>query len=484
MFSRAKAFFGKIKYLSIFIALLHIAGFLSSIEAVMSTRTPQGSVAWVISLNTFPSVALPAYWVFGRSKFNGYVKARQVDDSGLAGIARSAIEAKIQFRPDDTEDYQEILAVEKLAKLPILSGNETELLIDGENTFDSIFKGIDQARNYILVQFFIVTDDNLGRELQRRLIKKAREGVKVYFLYDEVGSYGLPASYIDQMREEGIEAVNFHSRKGPRNRFQINFRNHRKIVLVDGLTCWIGGHNVGDAYLGRGGKFSHWRDTHLKITGPAALAVQLSFLEDFHWATDKLIALDWEAGLKRHGDKDILIVPSGPADQLETAGLMFSLAINSARRRIWIASPYFVPDNAIVGALELAALRGVDVRILIPDEPDHRIVYWAAFSYIQKFEGFPNVKFYRYTKGFMHQKTILVDDMASAVGTANFDNRSFRLNFELTALVMDRSFANEIEEMFERDFLSSEIMEQGALAEKPFWFQLLVRLARLTAPML
>ncbi len=479
------AFIRRIKYLTAFFILLHVVGFFTSIDAVMSTRTPQGAIAWAISLNTFPSVSLPAYWVFGRNKFNGYVRAFQEDESELDDIVRSISEGGAgSFRFASIDQYPAILAGERLANIPMLSGNETELLINGEQTFDSIFRGIEQAEHYILVQFFIIKDDKLGRELQARLIKKAKEGVRVYFLYDEIGSHSLGRPYIEELRESGIEAVNFHSRKGPRNRFQINFRNHRKVVLIDGLTCWLGGHNVGDEYLGMGKKFSHWRDTHLKISGPATLAVQLSFLEDYHWATDTIPELDWEAPLVNKGEKQILIIPSGPADKLETAGLMFHHVINSARERIWIASPYFVPDQTIVAALELAALRGVDIRILIPDEPDHLTVYFAAFSYIRKFEQFPNVRFYRYTKGFMHQKVLLIDNQTAAVGTANFDNRSFRLNFELTAIVKDSAFNAEVEEMFLLDFSNSRVMQQSEIDDKPYWFTLLVRIARLASPML
>lgn len=483
MLKNTREFIRKSKYLSILFMMLHLAGFASSIDAVMGTRTSQGAIAWVISLNTFPSIALPAYWVLGRSQFNGYVKARQEDESDLSYIGTRIRKDKSIFKSGLANQYPAARAAELLAKIPILTGNSSELLIDGEETFASIFEGIDQAEKYILVQFFIVKDDNLGRKLKAKLINKARQGVRVYFLFDEVGCHSLPASYLEEMRAEGIEAVNFHSRKGPGNRFQINFRNHRKIVLVDGKTCWIGGHNVGDEYLGNGSKFSHWRDTHIKISGPANLPVQLSFLEDWHWATDRILELDWQAALTRQGDQRVLIIPSGPADRLETAGLMFTHAINSARHRIWIASPYFVPDEGIVSALQLAGLRGVDVRILIPDEPDHKLVYLAAFSYFRQ-AGKSGVKFYRYTKGFMHQKAMLIDDSVSAIGTANFDNRSFRLNFEITAMIMDYDFNTEVEKMFVEDFANSRIMRPDELKEKPFWFRFLVRLARLTAPML
>jgi len=483
MLKKTREFIRKSKYISLLFIVLHIAGFISSIDAVMSTRTSQGAIAWVISLNTFPSISVPAYWVLGRSKFNGYVIARQEDESDLSHLAARVRKDKSIFESALAEENPAARAAELLAKIPILTGNSSDLLIDGEKTFASIFEGIDQAEKYILVQFFIVKDDNLGRKLKSRLISKARQGVRVYFLYDEVGCHGLPASYLEDMRAAGIEAVNFHSRKGPNNRFQINFRNHRKIVLVDGKTCWIGGHNVGDAYLGNGPKFSHWRDTHIKIKGPANLPVQLSFVEDWHWATDRIIELDWQAALTRQGDQRILIIPSGPADRLETAGLMFTHAINSARHRIWIASPYFVPDESIISALQLAGLRGVDVRILIPDEPDHKLVYLAAFSYFKQ-AGKSGVKFYRYTKGFMHQKAMLVDDRVSAIGTANFDNRSFRLNFEITAMITDYDFNTEVEKMFLEDFGNSRIMQPDELDEKPFWFRFLVRLSRLSSPML
>jgi cardiolipin synthase len=473
----------KKKYLFILFVILHIAGFASSIDAVMSTRTSQGAIAWVVSLNTFPSVALPAYWLLGRSEFKGYVKARREDVSDLTHITEKFRSINTQLLSKLSDRYSAIRAAELLAEMPTLTGNSSQLLIDGPKTFASIFDGIEKAQEYILVQFFIVKDDNLGRKFKSKLIDKARQGVLVYFLYDEVGSHGLPKSYLNDMRAEGITAVNFHSRKGPGNRFQINFRNHRKVVLVDGSVCWVGGHNVGDEDLGKGPKFSHWRDTHVKIKGPATLAVQLSFLEDWHWATDSIIELDWTTALAPQGDQHVLIIPTGPADQFETAGLMYTHAINSAQRRLWIASPYFVPDEGIISALQLAALRGVDVRILIPDEPDHKLVYLAAFSYLKEV-GKSGVKFYRYTKGFMHQKVMLIDDYVSAIGTANFDNRSFRLNFELTSLIADPDFNAKVERMLQEDFRNARIMELDELDEKSFWFMLMVRLARLSAPIL
>ncbi|HSM06605.1 MAG TPA: cardiolipin synthase, partial [Longimicrobiales bacterium] len=320
-----------------------------------------------------------------------------------------------------------------------------------------------------------------GTEVQRRLIAKAREGVRVYFLYDEVGSHSLPDPYKEELRGAGVEVYDFHTQQGLWNRFQLNFRNHRKVVVVDGKQTWIGGHNVGDEYMGRDPKFGHWRDTHVRITGPAALAAQLSFVEDWYWATGRVPEVDWTPTPAPEGDVPALVIPTGPADEVETATLMFIHAINSARERVWIASPYFVPDEAVMAALHLAGLRGVDVRILIPDHPDHLLVYLAAYSYFDEASE-TGAEFYRYTDGFLHQKVVLIDDVSAAVGTANFDNRSFRLNFEITALVADSTFVGEVERMFEADFARSRRMEPGELDRKSFWFKLGVKLARLTSP--
>jgi cardiolipin synthase len=463
--------------------LLHILGFISSVHAVMSTRTSQGAIAWAVSLITFPYVALPAYWVLGRNKFRGYVTARQEGDLEIQNLVGRAGEMVTPYVVPLGKENAAARAGVGLAKIPILSGNDAELLIDGEATFASMFEGIDRAREYILVQFYIVHDDELGRELQSRLIAKAREGVRVFFLYDEVGSHDLSKSYKQELGAAGVQLCDFHSRKGPRNRFQINFRNHRKIVVVDGKVAWVGGHNVGDEYLGKDPKMGAWRDTHARIEGPAVMAVQLSFVEDWHWAADAVPEVSWQPQPVDTGDIDVLVVPSGPADALETAGLMFVHAINSATDRIWIASPYFVPDESVIGALQLAGLRGVDVRILIPDKPDHLLVYLAAFSFFDEASR-TGVKIYRYIEGFMHGKSMLVDDAVAAIGTANFDNRSFRLNFEITAFFSDSAFAAQVERMFEDDFARSREMVAADYEDRPFWFKLAVRLARLASPVL
>ncbi len=466
------------------VVVFQILGILSAVHSIMSSRTPQGSIAWAVSLITLPYISVPAYWVFGRDKFKGYVLARQHELEAIDDVIRQANDRITPVAALDDRRGGAIKGAEKMARVPLTGGNNVNLLIDGDATFTSIFDGIDAAEDYVLIQFYIVRDDELGRQLKSRLIAKAKSGVRVLFLYDEVGSLGLPNSYSEALRSAGVEIFPFHSRKGSGNRFQLNFRNHRKTVVVDGRIAWIGGHNVGDEYLGRDPEIGAWRDTHIRVEGPAVIGAQLAFVEDWRWATDKLPGdLNWIPHITVDGEAQVLVIASGPADEMETASLMYTQAIHSATKRIWIASPYFVPDDAIVQALQLAGLRGVDVRILIPEKTDNMLVTLAAYAFFTDVKV-AGVKIYRYQDGFLHGKVMLIDDNVATVGTANFDNRSFRLNFEITAVVIDADFAANVERMFQNDFSVSRIMEPDEYDKKPYWFKLAVRTARLAAPVL
>jgi cardiolipin synthase len=468
--------------LTLFVLVCHVAGALTSVRAVMDTRTAQGAIAWVVSLNTFPYLAVPAYWVFGRSKFSGYVSARRLVREKFPDHSREYLrqlkERDLLVRPD----RDRALLVEKLAKMPFTQGNDAELLIDGEATFRSILDGIDQARDYVLVQFYILHDDEIGRELRKRLIARARAGVRVFVLYDEVGSGNLSKSYAPELLAAGAQVLPFNSTQGARNRFQLNFRNHRKIVVVDGRTAWVGGHNVGDEYLGRDPKVGHWRDTHLKMEGPVVASVQVAFAEDWQWASQSTLALHWEIQAAASGkSKHMLCLPSGPDDPLETCTLFNLHAINTAKTRLWIASPYFVPDEQFISALQLAALRGVDVRVIVPDKSDNRLVELSGWSYVEELDRV-GIKFYRHQKGFMHQKVMLVDDTACTIGTANFDNRSFRLNFEITMVVVDEGFAGQVARMLEQDLADSRLVTVQEVRDRGFWTRFAIRAARLMAP--
>jgi len=431
------------------VVALHAIGIATAIHAIMKTRTSQGAIAWALALIMVPYVALPLYWVFGRDRFVGYVAAKRREgqkiESFRAALARAALDAR-SLPGADEMDYG---VFSKLAQMPFTTGNTARLLIDGKETFDAIFAGIEAATRYVLIQFFIVHDDQIGRELQARLIAKAQKGIRIYFLYDQIGSHALPKHYLRKLRAAGIHVRPFLSSRDFHTRFQINFRNHRKAVVVDGREAYVGGLNVGDEYLGRSRRFGPWRDTFVAVTGPAAKGVQLSLVDDWHWATGEVPELDWSVEVTHPGGKAVLVLPTGPADPLDTCALFFVHAIDSAKRRIWITSPYFVPDLAILSALQLAVMRGVDVRIILPSLADHRVAYLAAFSYLKDTLPY-GVKLYRYQGGFLHQKVLLVDDHLSSVATMNLDTRSFRLQFEIALLFADEPFAAAVEEMLQR----------------------------------
>jgi cardiolipin synthase len=468
---------------AIVVPMVELLGIIAAIHAVMNARTSQGAIAWGISLVTFPWIALVLYAIFGRNKFKGYVLLRNSKDKEIQYFFNRFQSEAVEKDLIKEESSISEIALTRLASFPITRFNKSRLLVDGKETFSAMFDGIDSAKEYILVQFYVIKNDKIGKELKAKLIKKAKENIRVYFLYDEIGSYKLPETYIQEMQDEGIVTSAFHTTKGKANHFQLNFRNHRKIVVIDGKTSYVGGHNVGDEYVSKHPKFGKWRDTHVKVEGPIVKLIQYCFIQDWYWATTRIPSLNWNLQKAENGCEEALIVASGPADPVETCSLMFVHAIHMAKKRIWIASPYFVPDGQVLSALKLAALRGVEVRILIPKKPDHRTVYLASFSYYE--DTLPHgIKLYRYETGFMHQKIFLVDSTFAAVGTANLDNRSFRLNFELTLLNYDSSFIKKIEDLFNEDFSRSHLVELTDYTHRSFFFRLAVRSARLLAPIL
>ena len=472
---------------------VELLGILSALHAIMNVRTAQGAIAWVFALVLFPWVSLPLFWVFGRNRFSGYLVARRVGETEIQKRVHAGLEGYRKRHGVTLEgNAARFHVLERLARLPYSRGNSVELLIDGQATFDAVFAAIDSAKNYLLVQFFIIRDDELGKKFQSRLIAAARRGVRVHLLFDEIGCIKLqrlrylpgyrPGRYLRELVSAGVEVHPFRTARGWTNRLQLNFRNHRKTVIADGHIAFIGGHNVGDEYLGRSKKFGPWRDTHIRIRGPAVTCVQLAFAEDWYWSLgSELTGMNWETEQTGDPGYDALVLPTGPADAVETCGLFFVHAINSARERLWIASPYFVPDQHVLSALQLAAIRGVDVRVMLPEKPDHLLVYLSAFSFIEEIDD-SGVKFFRYQPGFLHQKVMLVDDDFAAVGTANLDNRSLRLNFEITVVVADKRFAAEVARMLERDFAHSTPVITDELQQRPFWFRFAVAVSRLMAP--
>ncbi|MGB8223137.1 MAG: cardiolipin synthase [Polyangiales bacterium] len=463
--------------LAIALLVSELFGVLLAVDAVMRPRSPQGAIAWSVALVSIPTVAIPVYLVFGRTQFRGYAEAvrdkeRQLDERMPDWYRRMAA-----FAAQPKPGLERIEAVaRRLTDVPFTGGNRVELLVDAEATYAAMLDAIGQAQTYVWVQFYIVRDDRSGRALRDALIKRARDGVRVCFLYDEIGSIKLPASYLDEMRRASIQVSGFRTTQGFRNRFQLNFRNHRKLLVVDGRTGFIGGLNLGDEYRG-------FRDTHLQIEGPAVQQIQLTLRKDWYWATREIIDFADQPIVAAEPGQAVTIVNTGPADPVPKCSILFSELVASARSRVWIASPYFVPDDVMTRALQSAAKRGVDVRVVLPDEPDQRFVELASLTYYTEMMG-SGVRLFRYKARFMHHKVVLVDDNLAAVGTVNLDYRSLYLNFEETAVVADRQFARRVEAMLEDDLAHCDEVAHGYLENEPLHIRIQARVARLASPLL
>lgn len=466
------------------VLLIHGLGIATAAHAVMRVRSSRGAIAWALSLSTFPYIAIPLYWIFGRNKFHGYVEAHRSADSAYQKIIQQLDREIYQWQIDPPRRFASLAKLtEALDRFPFTCGNSTKLLINGKQTFPAILSAIESATDYILIQFYIVRDDRVGEQFKQALIDKAKQGVRVYFLYDKIGCYALPNRYVEDLRSRGIEMRAFKSTKGQCNRFQINFRNHRKIVVIDGKIGFIGGLNIGEEYASKKPPLSPWRDTHLQIVGPAVQCLQIAFLKDWYWAVRDIPEVCWQVKSTAGKNETALVVPSGPGDKFSTCTLLFVSLINAARDRLWITTPYFVPNESILTALKLAALRGVDLRILLPDRPDHLLVFLASFSYAAEMIN-SGVKVYRYRAGFLHEKVLLLDDQMAGVGTINLDNRSFQLNFEIMAFILNCGFITRIEKMLNTDFQNSDLISSSEMKTKPLWFKLAVRVARLMSPIL
>ena len=462
--------------IGVVLLVLHAAGVVAAMHAVMNTRTPQGAFAWALGLVLLPYVTLVPYLYLGRSRFHGYVDLHRLRREQMHAMTAGAL-AEPASTPPECDRYDEIA---RMLQARFHAGQRLRLLVDGEATFEAILAAVGQARRCVLLQFFIIHDDVLGRRLQQALVERVRAGVEVCVLYDGIGSHALPRHYVDELRGAGAIVHPFATQRRS-NRFQLNFRNHRKIVVVDGRLGFVGGLNVGDEYLGLKPPLAPWRDTHLEIEGPAVADLQRSFAEDWHWVTGELPPLLRPDHAK--GDTHTLIAATGPADRQETCSLFFVTLIHAARRRLWITTPYFVPDQAVMSALRLAVFRGVDVRVLIPSRPDHHAVFLASGLYAHDAVR-AGIRVYRYQPGFLHEKVVLIDDDTASVGSMNLDNRSFRLNFEIGALNVDKAFAADVEAMLADDFAHAHEVTEAEYLKAPYLRRLAMHVARLFDPVL
>ena len=439
--------------LQILLGIITLLSWLSIFHVLRSDRKPEVTIGWVLALFSITPIALPAYWIFGFRRYHGYT--RTLRDT----IARNQDYVKGFFNNlsrHQAETVTSFEALQSLTPFPLTKNNQLELLVDGEATYEAIFETIRQARHYILVQYFIIDIDDLGRPFLDLLIQKAQTGVKVVVLYDYFGSRNLNRRYSQKLKAAGIQARPFRSPRIHRSIYHINFRNHRKILVVDGQIAFTGGLNIGEKYLGEMAGQRKWRDTHLKLTGPVALELQATFMSDWLWTSGELIEdLIWSSQQESAtSGQTAAVFPTGPADARPICVLNWLSLIQEAKHRLWVATPYLVPNEAIAMAMEAAARRGVEVRILTTGQVDHYSVFFAGWFYAEQLRR-AGVRVYRMKEGFMHQKIVLVDSTLASIGTVNLDPRSFVLNFEVSVITPDAKAIADVESMLIKDLDAS-----------------------------
>lgn len=374
---------------------------------------------------------------------------------------------------------------QKLGNSPISFDTSTKILTNGVETFHHIMEQLKKAKHHIHLEYYIVRHDKIGQEIKDILIEKAQQGVKVRFLYDAVGSWQLSKGYINDLKKSGIETVTFGPVKLPFLNNKFNFRNHRKIIVIDGTIGFVGGLNIGDEYLGRDKEIGFWRDTHLLLKGEAVRTLQLIFLQDWYYMTNHSFLtaeyLSPQNDFKSHGG--VQLIAGGPDNEWSVIKNIFFSMIASAKRSVWIASPYFIPDEDIFSAIKVAALSGIDVRLLVPNRPDKRIVFHASRSYFPELLE-AGVKVYEYERGFMHSKIVIVDDELASIGTSNMDMRSFHLNFEVNAFLFRTKSTQKLVEEYLNDLKFSKQLDFQTFGQRHIGFRLLESTARLLSPLL
>lgn len=479
-------------YLAATLDFVLVASFL--VWVIMSKPDATSAVAWCLLIFFLHIIGIVLFLLFGyqhvRRKLNHKRRHRaQYRDPPSPGAYEAFtkwLHVPASVPQEDWSVGLSSLAL-KLGASPVTDGNQVDFYFEGKDAIAAMIDAIRQAKHHIHLEFFIFHADRTGRQIIDELTIKAREGVKVRLLFDAIGTRALTGHVLAPLHEAGGLTSDFLSISLWRRSFQINMRNHRKILVVDGDVGFVGGNNIGDEYNGESKRFGKWRDTHLRIRGPAVDDLQRVFVEDWDFAAEERIA-DREQpfyfkAAPGGGYTPCQIVDSGPDQDYRAIREVFFSAIMKAKRRVWLASPYFVPDSGLLDAVRLAAFTGIDVRILFQDKPDRWIPYFAGRWY------FPNimdagVKIYQYASGMMHAKVLIIDDDFASVGTANFDNRSMFLNFEVNCLMYSTDAVRILEEAFERDFQSSKLIVPAVFAKRSFPVRLAENACRLLSPVL
>lgn len=476
---------GIFSYLSLLITLSVIfIGFVIFLE----NRHPTQTLTWLVVLGSFPLVGFIFYLLFGRSyrKERMYKKKYFLDKQAFLTVEGEndprSEEKAVQFGIQQSRLFT---LAQKLGNSPISFDTATKTLTNGEETFYHILKELKKAKHHIHLEYYIIRNDHIGEKIKNILIEKAKQGVKIRFMFDAVGSWKLSKRYIVDLRNAGIETVPFGPVRMPFLNSKFNFRNHRKIIVIDGNVGFVGGLNIGDEYLGRDKHIGFWRDTHLMLKGEAVRTLQLIFLQDWYYMTNYSFLtseyLSPQSSDKSHGG--VQLIAGGPDNEWSVIKNIFFAMITSAKKSVWIASPYFIPDEDIFSAIKIAALSGVDVRLLVPNRPDKRIVFHASRSYFPELLE-AGVKVYEYQRGFMHSKIVIVDHELASIGTSNMDMRSFHLNFEVNAFLYRTKSTQKLVTEYLNDLEDSKQLDLEVFRKRNFGIRLLESTARLLSPLL
>ena len=462
--------------------ILYALTILGIIAVVLSEiRNTVKSVALVRVLLVVPVVGLVLYIVFGRNIQNKRIISRRNRRKlRRLGAGGGTDPAKIE---DAGAVMPQINLAYALCGSHYYEGNDVGIFDNGQEKFDALLADIAAARSYINMQYYIIVNDNIGIRVMEALMERARAGVKVRLIYDHVGSFKLSNRYLRRLKEAGVEAYPFFKVVFPPFGTRINWRNHRKIVVIDGKVGYIGGMNVADRYVDGGKLFDVWRDLHLRVEGPAVFALQQSFAVDWNFMGQPLLEEGPLATAVKGHSVGMQLVTGGPTTQWLNMTLVFQQAIARARKCIYIQTPYFIPSEGLVHALQVAALSKVDVRLMIPRRSDSDMLRWASFSYVQECLR-AGIKVYLYEKGMLHSKAIIIDDDFCTVGSTNFDFRSFEHNFEANMLIYSTDFNARMKALFVRDMRDSRRVTSSAWRHRPWREKALESVMRLFSPIL
>lgn len=466
---------GSSEVLAILATALHLAGIALGIHALSRRHSPQGTIAWMLGLFLLPAVVVPLYLLLGVARIRRHTSARKtrrnIEQYLKQHNAWNAPASKLSRTLTRSTGYAPC------------SGNAVRILRDGNDTYRDMLQAIQQAKDFILLEFFIIRNDRVGAILRQSLEERAKAGVRVYVIYDEVGSHKLPAGYLRSLKRAGVRVSSFNGRRfWLSSMLRINYRNHRKLVVIDGEYAYLGSLNIGLEYTQTAQK-PYWRDTFVNLQGPIVAQCMLSFLDDWQRATGEALSLK-QPQSSSPGTTHCQLIPSGPDDAPVNPWQLFLLeSAAQAQERIWLASPYFVPSEAVKEALCAAAMRGIDVRILIPRRGDNKAAQLALFTYVPDMLAC-GVRLLAYEPGFLHEKVCVVDSSHCSIGTANLDERSLRLNFELTLLMEDPAATARVATMLEEDMAQAGSITPAAWYKAPIPLRLLANCCRLLSPAL